>query len=155
MSKLILICAITALMAACTSGPPVAPETKQIIERATAADKETSDFKIWEALRAAEQDARRYGADFRSKTVGGLSCTKMTPVVIGGVPKYSCVIGPAFDAGAIYESLNVGEEDLRSIDEEGHPLGQAKVYGKSAGRLSCRKSIVTKDKAEYNCYAAF
>lgn len=115
---------------------------------ATAASKNSAK-QIYEALSVKEVNVNPgiAGSSNLEKSVGNLTCNKMTVIYPNAKPSYICSLGQNNNAKAIYNALNVKEVNVNP--------GIAGSYRlqKKVGGLVCEKSaiVVPNARPEYIC----
>jgi len=161
MKKYILLSVSTLCFAGCSTSPM----SRQDPVRRTASVNANSSEAVYEALNVPEKDGRKLdqdgnptlGTEVLVKSIGGITCSKMTVVYPGAQTQYSCEVTGKLDSEAIYNSLNAEERDVRQRDDEGNPTLGAGVLGKSVGGLTCKKITVVYPGAKptFDCVAKF
>ena len=138
---------------ACSSAPKA--------KRGIASIQEGSAELIYNALNVPEENAQKeggpvlVGGSMITKSVGGLSCIKSTPVVPNAKSTYHCETQSHLNAKRIYKALNVEEKNPSDMGWPERPGTPAKI--KSVGGLVCEYLLkgMGGGQAGYNCSISF
>lgn len=108
--------------------------------------------ELYNAINAPETGLPSQDVNILGKSIGGLSCTKVTDIYPGATPKYSCSLDTqSLDAEIVFNNLNL------QIKDGSHGAIGASNQMKTAGGLECHKITVIYPGAtpNYSCRVQF
>lgn len=145
---------LTFLLAACASKPQ-APTSSESADASSTVQKNL-DEETYNALNVPEKDGRKrdkkgrptIGAAITEKSVGGVTCQKISVVYPGAEPKFNCATTNKVDAKKVYPVLKA--------EEKKEATAETSVTEKTVGGLSCQKISSGKGtKPKYECTSRF